>query len=95
MEASIIVDCLMGLFVLALGALFQTLREAGKDQERNHEELRKRVERRDNEIVSEINAVKNKLAGDYVPRDELMRSLESIHEQLRDINDKLSDKVDK
>jgi len=90
-----LIDALFSVLLLALGAMFQMLREAIKDQKQAHENLNTKVDTRDAAITAEIADLRNVVSRDYMPRTEVAALMGEIKGSLLRIETKLDGKADK
>lgn len=79
-----IIDGLFSLLLLALGAVLQMFREQVKDQRAAHDKLNEKVD-----------ALRNTVSKDYMPRSEVASLMADIKGSLQRIEDKLGGKMDK
>lgn len=90
-----LIDALFSVLLLALGAMFQMLREAIKDQKQSHDNLNTKVDARDAAITAEIAELRNTVSRDYMPRTEIAALMSEIKGSLLRIETKLDGKEDK
>lgn len=89
------IEIIYGLAMLGLGILVGVLRDAIKDLFRRHHELDEKVKQVDSTLHSRISAVRENLAGNYMPRAEIAEAFSAIVNTLKRIEDKLDGKADK